>query len=319
MKQEYLAVFFAASIAISGGLSAQEDIIPVVPANVMSANVPEPIAPNEAEPESAPDSAPEDAMVTENGNQGESNGVLKMAPGVNQIIPIAIGHPNRIVTPFSEPAVTSTSIQGGSAGECSEICIRENVIYIATDKEYPVTMFITESGSESRALSLTMVPRRIPPREVFLELEGQSQLGYAGGSNAKAEAWEESQPYIETIRSVFRSIALGQIPQGYTMNAIAGGMTVPGCAQSGLSVDFTSGQVLMGHNLTVYVGVATNVSDRNLEFMGQACGNWDVAASTSWPETLLEPGQMTEIFVAVKKSRGTAPSSTRPSLIGGGQ
>ncbi|CEE92460.1 hypothetical protein XNA1_2900018 [Xenorhabdus nematophila str. Anatoliense] len=41
---------------------------------------------------------------------------------------------------------------------------KENVVYVATDKQYPVTMFITEKGSEAQALSLTMVPRRIGNR-----------------------------------------------------------------------------------------------------------------------------------------------------------
>ncbi|MDA1379411.1 hypothetical protein PCI56_05540 [Plesiomonas shigelloides subsp. oncorhynchi] len=101
------------------------------------------------------------------------NPVLTMKPGMNQIIPIAIGHPNRVVTPFSNPEVISTSLTGVSdTGQCGEICIKENVVYVATDKQYPVTMFITEKGSEAQALSLTMFPRRIPPREVFLKLNG---------------------------------------------------------------------------------------------------------------------------------------------------
>ncbi|MCW0135697.1 hypothetical protein OIU89_26990 [Escherichia coli] len=88
------------------------------------------------------------------------------------------------------------------------------MVYVATDKQYPVTIFITEKGSEAQALSLTMVPRRIPPREVFLKLDGG--VGITGAfANTKAETREQSQPYVETIRSVFRKIALGEVPQGY--------------------------------------------------------------------------------------------------------
>ncbi len=111
--------------------------------------------------------------------------------GVNQIIPIAVGHPNRIVTPFSNPEIVSTSLTGATDnGQCGEVCIKENVVYVATDKQYPVTMFITEKGSEAQALSLTMVPRRIPPREVFLKLDGG--VGITGAfANTKAETGTE--------------------------------------------------------------------------------------------------------------------------------
>ncbi|MDV5598775.1 hypothetical protein QM084_26625 [Klebsiella pneumoniae] len=99
---------------------------------------------------------------------------------------------NRIVTPFSNPEIVSTSLTGATDnGQCGEVCIKENVVYVATDKQYPVTMFITEKGSEAQALSLTMVPRRIPPREVFLKLDGG--VGITGAfANTKAETWNRA-------------------------------------------------------------------------------------------------------------------------------
>nr|WP_012728219.1 MobH family relaxase [Escherichia coli]ACQ77678.1 truncated TraI [Escherichia coli] len=203
-------------------------------------------------------------------------------------------------------------------GQCGEVCIKENVVYVATDKQYPVTMFITEKGSEAQALSLTMVPRRIPPREVFLKLDGG--VGITGAfANTKAETWEQSQPYVETIRSVFRKIALGEVPQGYTLNRIPAGAAVPSCAHPGVKVDFSKGQYMMGHHLNVFIGVALNVSDQPIEFKEALCGSWDVAAVTTWPLNVLEPGQKTEIYVAKKQKRGLAPTSKRPSLLGGAQ
>lgn len=247
------------------------------------------------------------------------NPMLTMKPGVNQIIPIAIGHPNRVVTPFSNPEIVSTSLTGANEnGQCGEVCIKENVVYVATDKQYPVTMFITEKGSEAQALSLTMVPRRIPPREVFLKLDGG--VGISGAfANSKAEAWEQSQPYVETIRSVFRKIAIGEVPQGYTLNRIPAGVAVPSCSHPGIKVDFGKGQYMMGHHLNVFIGVAQNVSEQPIEFKEALCGSWDVAAVTTWPLNVLEPGQKTELYVAKKQKRGIAPTSKRPSLLGGGQ
>ncbi|EIS7247400.1 type-F conjugative transfer system secretin TraK, partial [Salmonella enterica subsp. enterica serovar Typhimurium] len=215
--------------------------------------------------------------------------------------------------------IVSTSLTGATDnGQCGEVCIKENVVYVATDKQYPVTMFITEKGSEAQALSLTMVPRRIPPREVFLKLDGG--VGITGAfANTKAETWEQSQPYVETIRSVFRKIALGEVPQGYTLNRIPAGAAVPSCAHPGVKVDFSKGQYMMGHHLNVFIGVALNVSDQPIEFKEALCGSWDVAAVTTWPLNVLEPGQKTEIYVAKKQKRGLAPTSKRPSLLGGAQ
>ena len=45
----------------------------------------------------------------------------------------------------------------------------------------------------------------------------------------------------------------------------------------------------------------------------------DVAAVTTWPLNVLEPGQKTEIYVAMKQGRGQASTSKRPSLLGGRQ
>lgn len=305
MKNKVKFSFLVLALAFGVSTSYALDDIPVVPASVMKKNTSAPVTSGESSREDI-------------GSMNESP-VLNMKPGVNQIIPIAIGHPNRIVTPFSNPEIVSTSLTGtADNGQCGEVCIKENVVYVATDKQYPVTMFITEKDSEVQALSLTMVPRRIPPREVFLKLD--SGVGITGSfANTKAEAWEESQPYIETIRSVFRKIALGEVPQGYTLNSTPAGVVVPRCELPGINVDFRKGQYMMGHHLNIFIGVAKNVSDQPIEFKEAYCGSWDVAAVTAWPLNVLAPGQKTEIYVAKKQNREIAPTSKRPSLLGGGQ
>nr|AXV46006.1 TraK [Citrobacter freundii]AXV46067.1 TraK [Citrobacter freundii] len=305
MKSNAKLSLLALSLALGTSLAYASDDIPIVPASVMKKDVPAYVSSGQ--------------VTNEVMGSVNENPVLTMKPGVNQIIPIAIGHPNRVVTPFGNPEIVSTSLTGGTdAGQCGEVCIKENVVYVATDKQYPVTMFITEKGSEAQALSLTMVPRRIPPREVFLRLDGN--VGISGAlANSKAESWEQSQPYVETIRSVFRKVALGEIPQGYTMNRIPTGAAVPSCSHPGIKVDFSKGQYMMGHHLNVFIGVAQNVSSQPIEFKEALCGSWDVAAVTTWPLNVLEPGQKTELYVAKKQMRGISSTSKRPSLLGGAQ
>ncbi|UBQ44543.1 TraK domain-containing protein [Comamonas thiooxydans] len=324
----------AVSLAIAGHVHAQDktpamDDIPVVPAGVMRDNVPAPIGSRSAVANNQKARGQGAEAGVDSGNFSgniNSSSHITMKPGVNQIIPIAIGHPNRIVTPFSTPDITSTTLSSGGGGgekdKCGEVCIKDNVIYIATLKESPVTMFITEKGSESQALSLTMIPRKIPPREVFVKLDGSFAGGMGGvraSANAKAEAWETSQPYIETIRTLFRKLALNEIPQGFTMTATPRELAAkaPKCSIPGLSVDFAAGQYMAGHNLNVYVGVARNDSQDLVEFRESQCANWNTAAITSWPLKVLEPGQRTEVYVAVKQGHAPSSMSQRPSLIGG--
>lgn len=291
----------SATLGISASIAAEVQI-PVepvnisVPSHVMRDNVPELTRqPQPSKSETVNDSPH-----------------LVMSPGVNEIVPVAIHHLNRIVTPFGDPQVNTTS--------AATVNIQDNVVYVATTNENPVTLFVTQKDSQVRALSLTLVPRRIPPRELFIELEGgASQMAMIG--NPKAEQWEKSQPYVDTLRTVMRSLALGEIPQGYTLHHTESSSRMPSCQQPGMSFNFTNGQTLIGHNLSAQIGVASNVSGQPLEFKEQACGDWDVAAVAAWPRNVLAPNERTEIFVirrTDKQRRPKEPTNGRPSLLTGG-
>lgn len=253
-----------------------------------------------------------------------NNTKIAMTPGQNELIPIARYHTNRIVTPFRNPEVVSTSLTGGNAkdGNCGEVCVKGNAIYVSTNRTEPASMFITEQGSEERALSVTMIPRDVPPREVFLEI-----VAGAGTTNSvasaeslreaaeEAEMFEKSLPYVETIRTMMRDTALGKIPPGYTMGVVRGARNIPRCKQAGLKFDFINGQRLTGHNLDIYVGVAQNVSKKTLAFNEQSCGNWGAAAVAAWPLHVLNPGQKTEVYVVMKEASKIFDTPERPFLI----
>lgn len=298
--------------------------IPVVPVEALDgAKAPTPKAPSQGKTISAASTSEErePPQIPENYPDEAKRIVLTVNPGVNKIVSIARGYPNRIVTPFSTPNVISTSLQGpGEDGSCGEVCIRQNVVYVATDKAAPVTMYITEKGTQANAISITMIPKKIPPKEITLKLDSMGVDPGLPWANRKAEEWETSQPYVETIRSAFRSVALGRVPSGYTMNPVPKGMVIPTCSMAGVDIDFTRGQLVTGHYLEIFVGLATNVSNHPIEFKPATCGNWNVAAATTWPDTVIEPGQKTEIYVARRiEHHKPAQGSVRPSLLGGTQ
>lgn len=261
-----------------------------------------------------------------NGDDGpgyrmNENHVIRMQPGENVFIPIAVNHPNRILTPFRNPQVVSTTLTSGSkSGECGEICVRDSVVYISTDKTYPVTAFITEAGREDIALSVTMMPRQVPPREVKLTVPDEVMEtlrlgGSSSGGSRQAAAWEASQPYVETLRTAFRTVALGNVPQGYALRKVKSRDALPVCNHPGLEFDFANGQIVEGHNLSIHVGVMKNVADTPVEFREQRCGGWRIAAVTSWPLKVLKPGQATEVYVAVKREEEKPASAVRKPLI----
>lgn len=270
---------------------SQEPNIPPVPANVMSNGVPRPIGSNTK-------------TATTINTTAESR--LIMQSGVNQIVPIAVGHLNRLVTPFSNPVVLT--------GSPATYQVEQNVVYIGTSVEEPVTVFINEKDDQVRSFSLTLVPQRIPPRELFLSFSDGFQM-VGNYTNRNAEKWETSQPYVDTIKSLFRHLALGEVPQGYSISGMSPNVPTPNCQMPGLSFDFSRGQLLMGHSLSVVVGVAHNISGAPIEFKEAACGNWDVAAVAAWPHNMLNPNEKTEVYIARKVQKSTGNVTKRPSLV----
>ena len=239
---------------------------------------------------------------------------IKVTPGVNQIITISTDQPNRIITPFQNPQILSSSLTGGASGQCGEVCVKGNVVYVSTKKEYPLGLFITEKGQEQTAISLTLVPRRIPPREVNLVLNDSSAITVQGSPESKV--WETSQPFVNGIKKNLMGIALGNIPSGYNLQKIPSNYALPVCSQAGLNFDFSKGQLLAGTNLNYVIGKITNVGETPIEFTESSCGGYDVAAVAAYPYNLLQPKQSTEVYVVQRVNANKNVKTTkRRSLL----
>ena len=276
-----LPLMMAGGLLLSAVAFAHPDL-PGVPASVLTVPDPQP-----------------DPPVT------DDRPTLVMTPGVNQLVPVALGHLNRIVTPFAQPRVNTTS-QASTE-------VRDQVIYVAPSEPVPVTLFITEEDSEQQALSLTLIPKRIPARELVLTLAPGLLPAGNRPTGSKAAHWEQQQPYIQRLRDLFRHLALGKVPPGYRLDPVVS--PSPVCRQGGLTFDFRRGQTVTGHRLRVQVGLMTNTSGQVLEFVERHCGAADVLAVTSWPYTLLEPGQSAEVYVARRGEPEPPRQPPRPSLL----
>lgn len=216
---------------------------------------------------------------------------IKVEEGRNVLISISLGHPNRLEVPFENPKIVTTST--------ASIQVDGNVIYVSTRSKVPVTMFIMPESAEHPAISVSLIPKRIPPRDIELKFADDSTIPLMPASKEKAEQWEQT-PYIDLIKKSMRALANKRIPDGYSLSRLREGMALPLCQQDGLKFDFASGEVVTGSRLRIYVGVIQNISNRVVEFKERSCATWGVAGVAAWPQVFLRPGDKTEVYVAVK-------------------
>lgn len=240
---------------------------------------------------------------------------VNAAPGVNLIVEIAIDHLNRILTPFPNPQVRTVSDATTS--------VDGSAIYVATANDAPVTLFVSDVSDPNHALSLTLAPRRLPPREIQLVLTDPlpSMRRTATASAATGvTSTATTSDYVEGITEAMRALAKEEIPSGYSLRKAKRSENVT-CSQLGLSV--ARGQVLEGDDLWLLTALARNTSDAILDIEERACRasvDGDTVAVAAWPRVSLAPGESAELYVAARPRRAEHRHPERPSLrIGGGR
>ena len=138
---------------------------------------------------------------------------LQVKPGTNELMPIAVGHLNRLVTPFDNPVVTTTSQ--------ATTCTKGKIVYVATADETPVTLYITPGDNQDIALSLTLIPKRIPAREIHLSLDQETYKRLAQWQRQSTTSSDkpaiQEQDYITTLKQLFRDLGLQKTPAGFSL------------------------------------------------------------------------------------------------------
>lgn len=242
---------------------------------------------------------------------------VTVAPGTTVLIEIAIGHLNRIVTPFPTPVVhtvspASTQVDG-------------SVIYVATDSEEPVALYVSDGQGSPTALSLTLAPRYVPPREIRLTVPGYSRKGAAGASatanpvtapvalanaDTRASEMEGGAPYVSGIVELLRGLAQGRVPTGYQVSKGSGEAKVR-CAE-GFKLRKT--QLTEGPASRVVTAAVRNGSQRTLTVDQYACDidNRIIAAVAAWPRKVLAPGEETEVFLVLAQGERMRDPTGRP-------
>jgi len=235
------------------------------------------------------------------------------APGTTVLLEVAIGHLNRIVTPFESPVVhtvsgASTQVEGA-------------VVYVATDSPEPISLYVVDGRGGADALSLTLAPRYVPPREIRLAVPGRRKVSAGSGgssaggvpllANAEPMSGAASSPsYIAGIVEVLRGMAQGRVPTGFRVSKGSGDYR-PRCAD-GLKLRKT--QLTAGPVASVLTAGVRNASAAPMVVGNQSCtiDGHTVAATAAWPRKELAPGEDTEIFLVLAHGERMADPTGRP-------
>lgn len=229
---------------------------------------------------------------------------VKVAPGRNTVLVVAGNNLNRLITPFEHPVVNTVSN--------AKLKVDGSIIYVSLGLEDgATTLFITEDGEPEPALSVTLMPQQVSPREIKLSLEGGWPVRSGGGG--KAAKWEKNEPYLEAISEVIMRTARGELPQGYNLRFLTDMDPRPGCS---LPVSVEPAQVLEGHNLIVVVSRMTNRSSSQILIDEASCYRPGVRAVAVWPKVQLMPRESTELYTVYGRDV-IKPPKARPSVLDG--
>jgi len=279
------------------------DMIPEIPARLLAGG------PSRPDPEiPARLIAAAQARKAASGGGGQkavaASETVKVAPGKNTVLVVAGNNLNRLVTPFEHPVVNTVSN--------AKLKVDGSIIYVSLGlADGPTTLFITEDGEPEPALSVTLMPQEVPPREIRLALEGGWPVRSGGGG--KAAKWEKNEPYLEALSEVIMRTARGELPQGYNLRRLVAQDPRPACS---LPVEVEPAQVLEGHNLLVVVARLTNRTSGQLLIDEGACYQPGVRAVAVWPTVQLAPREHTELYVVFGREAVGAPQA-RPSVLTG--
>jgi conjugal transfer pilus assembly protein TraK len=236
----------------------------------------------------------------------DGNVAVTVTPGAAEIIRIASGFLNRIITPFENPKLLSVNP--------IEVQKEGSSLYLAASSDRPIGVHVLSNDADDpRSISLTLIPARIPPRTITLKWPEGAGTAVSLAQSGKAKRWEESAPYEERLLELVKAVAQGQIPDGYSLAERP--PTLP-CVLPG--VRYVTGQRLTGAHFSVFVLRATNISRSTFEIYSHGgCNLRGVVLVAPWPTAYLEPQASTELYVVVANEAFDAPDAARlrPSLL----
>lgn len=191
---------------------------------------------------------------------------------------ISIKFPNRIATPFLHPRIIDKSFV--------DMQIDGSSIFLNTKTKDPFAIYITGDAPGDPVVSLTLLPRDIPPQTLILQLDSSS--------NAKRASKVES--YTQQLVDLLRQVGSGRIPEGYS----EGRMPKMMAKQEGLIV--IPEVRYSGSWLDIYRYKIENDQSETIELTETQFYQKGVKAVAILPNAVLKKGDTTTIYIVADKS-----------------
>ncbi|MEY4683810.1 MAG: hypothetical protein RLZ25_269 [Pseudomonadota bacterium] len=234
-------------------------------------------------------------------NRGQT---IEVRPGETVTASIALREINRIVLPFDHPEIRTLNPATAE--------IQGHVLYIAPVDPARINLYVTNVDDPDAAIALHLVPQEMTPQEMTLELSADLPPHEPIFQRGKRDDRSEEEAPTDLTRHLLKTLALGQIPEGYHFRVPGPGESIR-CRQKHLLV--TTRQVFEGSDMQIRVGVVKNSGKAPLTLEEETCiGSTPLQAVATYPSGPLEPGHEAEIFVVVHEDR-PALGRTRPALI----
>jgi conjugal transfer pilus assembly protein TraK len=241
----------------------------------------------------------------------ETGPVVKVKPSENKVIKIAVGMMNKIETPFYKVAVKTAN--------AGTINTEGGMIFVSPDNTDPIGLIVREKGMNETMFSITLIPENIPPAMITMDLSMDEGLRTSWYDHVKEEkrsksmeerkqaSQEQTQEekmvtdsYEATISGILKSIAKGDIPNGYEMRDAEYKYI---CDSSKYIQPYVAEvkQIIEGSKINISVGVVTNNTTNYLGLNEAACYKPGVLAVSSFPKIELAPGEKTEIYIVERR------------------
>ncbi len=236
----------------------------------------------------------------------QSGITIKAQPGRTESVVIAKGKLNRIVTPYADPKVLTV--------DNVETKIEGSAVYIATDSETPVSLFISDTETENTT-SLQLTPQeRLMPVEIKIEQDPSKASPTEAASSRTDRFFRQDSPYVTEIKAIMQNLGKQQIPQGFTLEEVTNELRSAGVCHAA-NLTFTPGQLLSGHDSRIVIVIAQNNGSAVSVFEEAYCAGENIMAVAAWPKVRLESGEKTEVFILMRLPEGKSGEEVRPALL----
>lgn len=231
---------------------------------------------------------------------------IEARPGETVQATLAIGQVNRIVLPFDAPEIRTLN---PSTAE-----LQGRVLYVAPIDHETMHLYVSEAKDPETSLALSFSPEETHPREVIISLAQPIPQHPAESSPQAMGSTDDDQGsrLKDGIRQTLKTLAMGQIPDGYRLRNPQGRESIR-CRQKFALIE--TRQVVESGNSKILVGVLRNSGKVPLELNEEAClGNASIEAIALFPSIPLRSGQESEIYMVLAPEHKET-SRTRPNLL----